>query len=324
METLDRRKRNPLAIKFSFLMSMVTIFALAGCDSRSHSDGHHDHRQDSHGQSDVVQISEKTAEEFGFRISPVGPAVIEETIALTGEVRANRDRLAHIVPRFGGIVTEVKKQVGDEVSSGEVLAVIESSRSLTPYSLEAMFDGLIMEKHATRGEAVGVDQEVFVLADLSTVWVDLDIRMGDLPRVRPGQVVTIKSIYGSESAGGVISYVTPFIDHKTRTAKARVVLDNEGGFWRPGMFVTGELTLRRSEVAAAVPNSAIHLLGEETVVFIVDEDEYRPRAVRVGIRDGHYSEVRGQIDPGDEVVVLGGFTLKSELLRDHFAGDHGH
>jgi membrane fusion protein, heavy metal efflux system len=324
MKTLRGQKRDSLIVKILLPISLAAIAGWVGCDARTGRDGHHEERGDPHHQSDVVRISGETAEEFGFQVSPVGPAVIEETIALTGEVRANKDRLAHIVPRFGGVVTEVKKEVGDRVSSGEVLAIIESSKSLTTYSLEAEFDGLIVEKHATRGEVVGNDREIFVVADLSTVWVDLDVRMGDLPRVKLGGVVTVKSSYGDESTRGQISYITPFIDHKTRTAKARVVLANEDGFWRPGMFVTGELTLRRSEVAAAVPTSAIHLLGEKTVVFIMDKDEYRPRAVQIGVRDGHYAEVRGQIDPGEEVVVLGGFTLKSELLRDHFAGDHGH
>ena len=324
MKIFDERKGDSVNAGFCFLVGLFAIVWVVGCDSRANIDRQHGEQEAPQDRGDAIRISGHTAQEFGFQVSPVGPAVIEETIKLTGEVRANNDRLAHIVPRFGGVVTEAKKQVGDRVSSGEILAIIESSRSLTPYSLEAMFDGLIMEKHATRGEAVGTEREVFVVADLSTVWIDLDVRLGDLSRVRLGQAVRVKSIHGDESARGKISYVTPFVDEKTRTAKARVVLDNKDGFWRPGMFVTGELTLSRSEVAAAVPNSAIHLLGENTVVFIVDEDEYRPRAIHVGLRDGHHAEIRGDIDPGEEVVVVGGFTIKSELIRDHFAGDHGH
>lgn len=313
----------PVASLF-FLVGLITIAPITGCHPETGAHVHHGETEAAHGQGDAVLISGETAEEFGFEVSQVGPAVIKETLALTGKVLANEDRLAHIVPRYGGVVTEVKKQVGDRVSSGETLAIIESSRSLTSYALEAMFDGLILEKHATRGEAVGTDREIFVLADFSTVWVDLDVRLGDLARVHAGQVVRVNSIYGSESATGKISYVTSFVDEQTRTAKARVVLDNKSGFWRPGMFVTGELTLRRSEVAAAVPTTAIHLLGKNTVVFIVDEDEYRPRAVHVGLRDGHHAEIRGDVDPGEEVVVRGGFTVKSELMRDHFEGDHGH
>ncbi len=323
MKTPYRRRMPVSKEKFGILAVFVFAISLVGCGSEVEADKRYNSAQTTKGSSQFVRLEGDVVEEFGLEISPVGPAVIEETITLTGEIRVNEDRLAHIVPRFGGIVTEARKQIGDHVSSGETLAVIESSRSLTAYSLKAMLDGLIIEKHATQGEAVGNDTEAFVVADLSTVWVDLDVRLGDLPRVRAGQAVRIKSIHGTESANGLISYVTPLVDERTRTATARVVLKNESGFWRPGMFAVAELTLERAEVLSAVPKSAIHSLGKETVVFIVDDEGFRPRLVQVGLRDEHNAEVRGDIAPGEEVVVVGGFTVKSELIRKHLADDHG-
>jgi cobalt-zinc-cadmium efflux system membrane fusion protein len=102
-----------------------------------------------------------------------------------------------------------------------------------------------------------------------------------------------------------------------------VVLENESGYWRPGMFAVAELILERAEVRSAVPKSAIHSLGGGTVVFIVDGEGFRPRVVQVGLRDERNVEVRGGIDPGEEVVVVGGFTVKSELMRKHLADGHG-
>ena len=323
MTTRYRRMGSALGAKFGILAVLVAGVSVAGCGSRTDTDTSEGRSETKNSNAQWVRLDDEIALEFGFEISPVGPAVIERTITLTGEVRVNRDRLAHIVPRFGGIVTSAKKQVGDRVFSGETLAVIESSRSLTPYSLKTMLDGMIIEKHATRGEAVGTDTEAFVVADLSTVWVDLDVRLGDLRRVRVGQAVRVRSIHGSESASGRISYLSPVVDAETRTATARVVLPNEAGLWHPGMFAVAELILERAEVPSAVPKSAIHSLGEKTVVFIVDGDAYRPRAVQIGLRDERYAEIRGDIDPGEKVVVVGGFTLKSELMREHFSKGHG-
>ena len=318
MKLLYRRKRVSLWTAFRILALFLFSVSGIGCHSESNDKKVRSSGQGPHGHGGVVHLDDDVVQEFGVEISPVGPGVIEQTIKLTGEVRANEDRLAHIVPRFGGIVTETRKQIGDHVSSGETLAVIESSRSLTPYSLKAMLDGLIIEKHATQGEAVGTETEAFVVADLSTVWVDLDVRLGDLQRVRPGQAVQIESIHGTESAMGTIFYVTPVVDEQSRTATARVVLDNDSGFWRPGMFAVGHLALDPSEVVAAVPKNAVHSIGSKTVVFVAKGNSFRPRVIQVGLKDEHLAEVRGNLDPGEEVVVKGGFTVKSELLRNQF------
>ena len=90
------------------------------------------------------------------------------------------------------------------------------------------------------------------------------------------------------------------------------------------MFTVAELTLDPSEVDTAVPKNAVHSIGAKTVVFVANGNSFRPRAIQVGLKDEHLAEVQGNLDPGEEVVVKGGFAVKSELLRDHFSADHGH
>jgi cobalt-zinc-cadmium efflux system membrane fusion protein len=122
-----------------------------------------------HHDDGLVALTAAEIEEFGVGIAPAGSALIERFIELPGVVRANEDRLAHIVPRFAGIVTDVRKHIGDRVKSGETLAVIESSQSLSPYALETLLSGVIIEKHVTRGEAVTPESQAFVVADLTSV-----------------------------------------------------------------------------------------------------------------------------------------------------------
>jgi cobalt-zinc-cadmium efflux system membrane fusion protein len=272
----------------------------------------------------LVTLTAAEIEEFELRVAPAGRATIQRVIELPGVVRANEDRLAHIVPRFPGIVTEVRKRIGDSVKSGETLAVIESSQSLSPYALKTLLDGVIIEKHVTRGEAVTPDSQAFVVADLESVWIDLSVYQRDLTRIRPGQPARISAGHDMPEAEGIVSYVTPVVDEGTRTATARIVLDNPEGFWRPGMFATAEVTVEQVDAEIAVPVSALHSLGEQTVVFVQDSDGFRPRPVTLGPRDAQWAEVEEGLSPGETIVVQGGFTVKSELLRSQLGGGHGH
>jgi cobalt-zinc-cadmium efflux system membrane fusion protein len=273
---------------------------------------------------ELVSLTDAEIEEFQLRIAPVGKATIERFIEVPGVVRANEDRLAHIVPRFAGIVTEVRKRIGDRVKSGETLAVIESSQSLSPYSLKTLLDGVIIEKHVTRGEAVTPESQAFVVADLETVWIDLSVYQRDLTRIRAGQPARVLAGHGLPEAQGVVSYVTPVVDERTRTATARIVLDNPEGFWRPGMFATAEVSVERSEVEIAVPASSLQSRGDETLVFVRSDAGFRPRRVTIGRRDSRWVEIREGLAPGEEIVVQGGFTVNSELLRNEIGGGHGH
>jgi cobalt-zinc-cadmium efflux system membrane fusion protein len=281
-------------------------------------------REDEHTEGDGVSLTAAEIEEFGLRWAPAGPATLERRIELPGVVRANEDRVAHIVPRFAGVVTEVRKRIGDRVKSGEILAVIESSQSLSPYSLRTLLAGVIIEKHVTRGEAVTPASQAFVVADLETVWIDLSVYQRDLTRIHEGQDAVIMAGHGLPHSVGVVSYVTPVVDEGTRTAIARVVLDNPEGFWRPGMFVTAEVTIEHVQVEIAVPGAALHALEDQTVVFVREDGGFRPRPVRVGRRDDDWAEIEEGLVAGDRVVVQGGFTLKSELQRGELAGGHGH
>ena len=275
-----------------------------------------------HHEEALVSLTAAEIEEFDLRVAPAGTATVDRRIELPGVVRANGDRLAHIVPRFAGIVTEVRKRIGDTVKNGETLAVIESSQSLSPYALKTLLDGVIIEKHVTRGEAVTPNSQAFVVADLKTVWIDLSVYQRDLTRIRQGQHARIIAGHGLSESAGVVSYVTPVVDESTRTATARIVLDNPEGFWRPGMFATAEVTVERAEVEIAVPTTALHSLGDETVVFVENSEGFRPRPVTVVRRDPQWVEIREGLTSGERVVVHGGLTVKSELLRSDFGDEH--
>ncbi|MGB2769027.1 MAG: efflux RND transporter periplasmic adaptor subunit [Candidatus Zixiibacteriota bacterium] len=280
----------------------------------------HDH--DEH--QDVVHLSDAEMEEFGIEVDVAGPGKLHIEIVVPGEVAVNYDKLAHIAPRFPGVVTEVGKHIGDYVRRGEVLAVIESNEGLVPYEVKSFINGTVLEKHMTLGEVHSEDVAAFVIADLDTVWVNLSIYQMHLPKVAVGQKVVISAGQGVPDAKGVVSYISPSVDEHTRTARARVVLPNRGGQWRPGLFVGGTITVEETEVAVLVPKSALQTMEGQTVVFVEAQESFKAQPVEIGRTKDTSAEVLSGLMPGQKYVSKGGFVLKAELLKGAFGDEHGH
>ena len=187
------RKTIQLALAALLAATLIPSIPLAAEDDHeSHGAEEEEHAEegphDEHGDEDVVQLSDDVAKEFGIEVGIAGSGLVARTVVLPAEVRPNEEKLAHIAPRFPGIARDVKKRIGDVVKAGETLAVIESSESLAPYSLKTQIDGVIVERHITRGEPVSQSRgRVFTVADLSDVWVDISVYQKHLRDVKLGQ-----------------------------------------------------------------------------------------------------------------------------------------
>lgn len=293
-------------------------------DSGHDEHGHGDERGDEHEGEAVVRLTPEELVEFGIEIEPAGAGIVERYLEIPGEVQPNADRLAHIVPRYSGIVTEVHVSVGDHVDKGQVLALVESDESLTTFEVRTLIPGTVIDKHITLGEAVSREGDAFVIADLSTVWIHLTVYQRDLDRVKVGQPAQIYVGHDLVQDHGTISYVTPIVDPHTRTATARVVLSNKDKSWRPGMFVTARVLIERVEAPVVVPETALHTLEDDTVVFVQTDEGFEPRPVTVGRRDAHHIEIKAGLAAGERYVSHGGFTLKAELGKGSFGHGHAH
>ena len=192
------------------------------------------------------------------------------------------------------------------------------------YEVVAPFDGVIIEKHVALGEVQKEDAESFRIADLSSVWVILGVYQKDIPSVRVGQPVVILAGHGIPDMAGEISYIGPLVGEQTRTATARVVLPNRGGQLRPGLFVTGRVTLSTVPIPILVSKTALQTIDEKTVVFVEDEDGFEPRTVTVGRSNGTHVEITSGLKSGQKYVSAGAFTLKAQLAKGSFGDGHGH
>ncbi|MBT4503581.1 MAG: efflux RND transporter periplasmic adaptor subunit [Gemmatimonadetes bacterium] len=196
--------------------------------------------------------------------------------------------------------------------------------SFTRYEIVAPFDGTVIEKHITLGELLQSETEAFVVADLSSVWVNLTVYQNDLPFVFQGQPTRISAGAGMPTAAGQISYVSPIIDEETRTATARVVLPNADGKWRPGTFITATVGVEQVEVETIVPRTALQTIGKQTVVFVETEEGFEPHPVTLGRLNDTSVEVVAGLHRGQRYVADGSFVLKAQLAKGAFGDGHNH
>ncbi len=314
-------KRFPFRFS-SLVCAMVLAFACA-CDRTNPPGRAEEHEQGEHEEHRIA-LTEEQWKAAGIQVAAAGPGVVETGLSLLGEVVPNGDHLAHIVPRFPGVARDVRKKIGDPVRKGEILAVLESNDSLTPYNLISQIDGTVISRHITLGEALQGEEPSFTVADLSTVWVDLSIYPKDLGAIRKGQHVRVHGDGEGLKAEGALSYVSPVLDETTRTALARLVLPNPEGRWRPGMFVTAHVVTGRREAPLAVPSGAIQTLNGRPTVFIEEEGEFEPREVRLGETGEAFAEILEGLKAGEPVAVQGTFFLKSEAGKESMGEGHSH
>ena len=197
------------------------------------------------------------------------------------------------------------------------------SGALNRFELRAPFDGVVVEKHLSVGEAVQESTQVFTVSDLRSVWAEMRVAAPDLPAVRVGEKATVRATAFDSLATGEVAYVGSLIGQDTRTAPARITLPNPDGVWRPGLFVNVELTASAQQVPLAVASEAIQRLeGQKTVVFVPVQGGFRPQPVRVGRADARATEVLEGLRPGQPYVAGGSFVLKAELGKA--TAEHAH
>ncbi|MBP7140651.1 MAG: efflux RND transporter periplasmic adaptor subunit [Opitutaceae bacterium] len=267
-------------------------------------------------------IPAEAARRSGVVVGEAGPAKMQETISVYGAVRLNANRIARAGPRFGGFIREARKTLGEAVVAGETIAVLETNQSLTTIEVKAPISGIILDRDANAGETVGEGATLYTIADLSEVWVDLNVPKRDQARVKTGQTVLIHADDGGSEARGTISWISPISSPEAQTLIARVVLSNPEQRWRPGLYVKAEITLAEETVPVAVTESGLQTLFDFTVVFSQHGDVYQARPLELGRRSGGYAEVRKGLRAGERYVTENSYLIKADIGKAGAAHEH--
>ena len=186
--------------------------------------------------------------------------------------------------------------------------------------VRAPFAGLIVDKHIAVGEAVGAETKVFTLSDLRTVWAEVVVPAKDLAIVRVGTEALLHSAASDDKVKGKVSFVSAMIGEQTRSARARVVIDNPKLAWRPGLFVDVDVVTGSAEVPVAVEKEAIQNIEGTQIVFQRVKEGFIARPVTLGRSDGRRVEILTGLPAGAKYAAAHSFTIKAEQGK----GSAGH
>ena len=180
--------------------------------------------------------------------------------------------------------------------------------------IHSPFDGIVVRIGAREGQRVTPETELYTIADLSRVWVYVDVYEDEMPWVKQGDAaeISVNGIPGRVFRG-TVSYIYPYLDGRTRTNKVRLEFDNSELLLKPEMFANVTLRTSKQINAVVVPSEAVVRSGSSDRVFVVSGDgRFEPRAVRLGITTDNRSQIIAGLEAGETVVTSAQFLIDSE------------
>ncbi|MCW8877535.1 MAG: efflux RND transporter periplasmic adaptor subunit [Kangiellaceae bacterium] len=267
-----------------------------------------------------AEISDRLLKKSDVRIEKVGPQNLTFNETLFGVVEVPQDKQYQLHAPYAGLVKSILVKPGDKVSKGQQVAILFNSKTLTEYPLVSPASGEVTQINLNTGDNVN-ETAILEIVDLSEVWVNLSAFPENVEKLALGQKVTVYDLHHHELQTSEISYIAPKMTGG-HIARARTIIKNLDGHWRPGMHVKADIETKTKLVSLAVKSSAIQNFRDMPVVFAKFGNTFEVRMVKLGEQAGDYIEVLGGIIPGTEYVTNNSFLLKAEVLKDGASHDH--
>ena len=269
-----------------------------------------------------ITMQAAAIETAGIKIEEAGPAKLRTLVQMNGKIVANPDKVAHVMPRFPGIILEARKKLGDAVEKNEVVAMVESNDSLRAYELKSQIAGRVIKRDAVMGESVAQDKTLYIVADLDVIAVDLAVPKHEFGKLKEGQKVVVSGD-GELKGEATLTYLSPISSENTQTLMARAEMPNPEMKWQPGLFVTAEVVVDETEVPIAVKTSALQTFRDWDVVFMNDGTSFEIAIVELGRKDGDLVEVvEGPLKPGTKYATENSFVVKADVQKGGASHDH--
>ena len=353
------------------------------------------------GGTTGVKLSSDEIAAAGIELAAAGPGILTRSVRVPGSVLIDPDHIGHVPAKVIGIVTELKKRLGDAVEKGEIVAYLESREvadakseyltanvnlelqstlfdrerslwdkkisaeqqflraenaftgaklrrdlarqklsalgvedaeiadlanqpggNLRRYAIRSPIAGRVIERRVDLGAPVGGDQqekELYVVADLSALWVELSVAPTDLAFLREGESVTVRSNAKEASREAKIVFISPQLNKETRSARVVLSLANPKRDWRAGSFVIADLPLEKDAVELLVPKAALQQIEGRPTVFVRSPEGFEARGVRIGRDTEQAAEILGGLKAGEQIAVSNTFALKSDVGKSKAA-----
>ena len=394
------------------LMPVLAVLLLSACsapapeetqsgqDVLAAEETHSDRNED----SDVVVLSTDAARAAGIAISQAQRSPLGQSLSLPAEIRFDTDRVANLSPRVSGVIGKLYANEGDQVTRGEILALIksrelaglkaawqkaETQKQLASQGLAreeklwadkitseadlqaaranfeaakaasdaaenelhaagvshnalkniasaadgdnanayltAPISGTIVRRTITLGETVAAGDTsatpLFTIVNDSVLWADIAVYKQDIDQIRSGTPVTLKNNQGDILARSTVTMVLPVIDETSRTATARVIVENSDRRLRPGQFVSAQIDMNTGTDRLHVPTASIVIVEGRPSLFVPIENGFEPRLISAGPAIDGRTVILSGLSEGEAYVSEGAFTLKADLEKDAFGDD---
>ena len=251
---------------------------------------------------------------------------IRTAIASSGTVNATLPIFATLVVppqqeiqlsgRFPGLITDVRVAPGDSVKKGQSLATIESNESLSRYEVRSPISGVISDSHAATGNLAS-NEPLFVIVDLSGLWLEIPIYPSQREEIATGQPVTLPA---HEISTQIESIAPPA--HGRPYWRARAKVSNSHGDLTPGEVALVHITTAETVAQVRVENRALQTHEGNTVVFVHHDGEYEARPVTTGASDDRFTEITAGLNPGEEYVTDNSYLIKADIGKSGAAHQH--
>ncbi len=214
------------------------------------------------------------------------------------------------------------------VTEPEIASLANAAQGQTgiqSYEIRAPMAGRVIERMVDLGAPVGGEgqpKELYVIADLSTVWVEITVSTTDLPQIKDGQPVAITESGSDKTSEGRIVFISPILSPDTRSARVVASVANKDLMWRPCTFVTAHVAVEQQRVNLKVPRGALQTINNEPVVFVRTPAGFEKRIVATGKEDAQGVEIVFGINHGEQIAAVNSFLLKAELGKAEASHAH--
>lgn len=265
-------------------------------------------------------ISDRLFAESGMQTEVVGPQTIKQQKELFGMIVVPQDQTTKVFAPYPSKLTNMHVSLGDEVKKGQTLVTLQNIKTLQTYTIKSSATGLISKVWSNTGEIVKNDP-LMQVSNLDKVWVELSAFPKDIALLQIDQDVMIQSLDHSHQTSSTLNYLSPTMTDG-HIARARTVIDNTSGYWKPGMHIKAQVTVGKEQVPLAINQKGLQSFRGMPVVFAKYGNDYEVRMLELGKEGEHYIEVLGGIETGTEYVTKNSFLVKADALKDGASHDH--
>lgn len=256
----------------------------------------------------------KTNAEFAKSMMDRAERLYQAKAGSQNELEKARVEYQAAVQEIARAEAELERAIGHR----EHLGLPDNLNYDEPVIIKAPAGGVVMKRDVTPGASVNPGDNMFLISDLSSVWVMAEVPEKFLSALKLGATVQIKvAAYPDENFPGRIARLGETLNAETRTLEVRCLVENRAGKLKPEMYATVGVTIGETRPAVMVSSAALQDINGETVVFVAkDQNQFEKRVVKVERKQGDLVEVLTGLSRGERVVTVGSFQLKTEFQKD--------